>query len=323
MAVATAMTDLALTPGARPPRLREGDVVAVVSPSSPADPARTESAVTLLRSWGLRVRLMPHVLAVDPALPYLAGSDAQRAEDFAAAWLDPDVRAVFCARGGYGAQRLVDLVDWSALRGAEPKVLVGFSDGTALHQAVASQLGLASLYGPMIAGGKFLAQPTSQEQLRATLFEPETQQVLRRPSAHAVGPVTGTVSGVTIGGLLPLLGTSIGTPSTLPGARGGLVLVEDLDRPAPTVDMLLTQLRRSGWLDGAAGVVLGSWDGCGPVAQVEGVVAEVLGPLGLPIVGELGFGHGDDQLTVPLGVEAELNAVAATLTLAEPALARR
>ncbi|WP_425956170.1 S66 peptidase family protein [Xylanimonas sp. McL0601] len=314
---------MALTPGMRPPRLREGDVVAVVSPSSPVDPARTDAAVTLLRSWGLEARVMPHVLAVDPALPYLAGTDAQRAADFAEAWLDPDVRAVFCTRGGYGAQRLVDLVDWSALRGADPKVFVGFSDATALHQAVASRIGLASLYGPMVAGEKFLATATAQEQLRATLFEPETVQVLRRPSAHAVGAPSGSVSGVTTGGFLALLGTSLGTPSTLPGARGGLVLLEDVDRPAPVVDALLTQLRRSGWLDGAAGVVLGSWAGCGPVAEIEDVVASVLGPLGLPMIGELGFGHGDDPLTVPLGVEAELDAGSASLTLAEPALGRR
>ena len=239
------------------------------------------------------------------------------------------VRAVFCTRGGYGAQRFVDLVDWDSLRGAEPKVLVGFSDATTLHQAVASRLGVVTLHGPMIGGERFLASSSAKERLRATLFAPESQQVLERAGAHplvgaaASGNGWGTVAGVTTGGCLALLATGVGTPHSLPGARGGLLLLEDVDRPVPAVDMLLTQLRRTGWLDGAAGVALGSWEGCGPTTTVEAVVTAALAPLGLPTVGELGFGHGPDPLTVALGVEAELDVERARLELATPPLAPR
>jgi muramoyltetrapeptide carboxypeptidase len=305
-----------LTAGIRPPRLRGDDLVALVSPSGPVPPERLDAGAAILRSWGLRVRVMPNALSSHPRHSYLAGDDEGRALDFCAAWADPDVRAIFCARGGYGAQRMIDRVDWSALRDAEPTVLVGYSDVTALHQAVASQLGVVTLHGPMPSTADFLDSAAAREHLRTTLFEPERVQVLTHPSAH---PLTGgAATGVTTGGCLSVLATSVATPSSIRAARGGIVLLEDCCEKAYRIDSYLTQLRRSGWFDGAAGVVLGSWADCEPAAPV---VAEVLWPLGLPILDDLGFGHGEDPITVPLGVLAELDADAGTLTLERPALA--
>ena len=112
-----------MTAGVRPRRLREGDVVALIAPSGPVPPDQLDAGVAILQSWGLQVRVMPHVRDVHPVHDYLAGDDEGRAEDFSTAWAAPDVRAIVCVRGGYGAQRMIDLVDWSALRGAEPTVL--------------------------------------------------------------------------------------------------------------------------------------------------------------------------------------------------------
>jgi len=304
-----------LTAGVRPPRLNAGDVVALVSPSGPVPSEQLDAGVGILESWGLRVRVMPHARDTHPVHPYLAGDDAARAADFFTAWAAPDVRAIVCVRGGYGAQRMTDLVDWSALRGAEPTVLVGYSDVTALQQAVAARLGVVTLHGPMPGTRSFLDSPAAQEHLRATLFEPESVRVLSRPSAHPL--VGGVAVGVTTGGCLSTLATSVATPSA-PTACGGVVLLEDVDEKAYRIDSYLTHLRRSGWFDGAAGIVLGSWAGCDPA---ETVVADVLGDLGVPILADLGFGHGDDPITVPLGVLAELDADAGTLTLEQPALA--
>ena len=197
---------------------------------------------------------------------------------------------------------MIDLVDWSALRSAEPTVLVGYSDVTALQQAVAARLGVVTLHGPMSATRSFLDSPAAQEHLRTTLFEPESVQVLSPPAARPL--VGGAAVGVTTGGCLSVLATSVATPSAST-ARGGLVLLEDLNEKAYRIDSYLTQLRRSGWFDGAAGVVLGSWADCEPA---EPVVADVLGGLGVPILADFGFGHGDDPITVPLGVLAELDA---------------
>ncbi|MGH3443772.1 MAG: DUF4031 domain-containing protein, partial [Nocardioidaceae bacterium] len=150
----------------RPPRLRPGDTVTVVAPAGPASPQRLRPGIDALASWGLRVQESAD--AVHPELGYLAGTDAQRAEELTRAWCDPEVRAVFCARGGYGTQRMVDLLDFAALAEAGPKVLVGFSDITALHQAFGTRLGLTTVHGPSVTG--LAADAGSAEHLRALLF---------------------------------------------------------------------------------------------------------------------------------------------------------
>lgn len=125
----------------RPARLAPGARVAVVAPSGPVVEERLAAGLDILRGWDLDPVVAPHVLDRHPEFTYLAGTDADRAADFQAAWCDPDVAAVLCARGGYGVQRMVDLLDWDAIRAAGPKVLLGFSDITALHEAFADRAG--------------------------------------------------------------------------------------------------------------------------------------------------------------------------------------
>ena len=139
----------------RPPRLRAGDTMAVVAPAGPVPADLLEKAMPVLRGWGVELRIGPCVRAEPGSPPYLSGSDAARAAEFTEAWLDPGVRCVLAARGGYGVQRMLDLVDWAALREAGPKVLAGSSDITALHRAVDVHLGLSSLFSPMPASVLF------------------------------------------------------------------------------------------------------------------------------------------------------------------------
>jgi muramoyltetrapeptide carboxypeptidase len=299
----------------RPRRLNRGDRVAVVAPSGHVDPDRLARGVATLESWGLDVVVGAHVLG---RRRHLAGTDEQRAADLQSAWCDPGVRAVLCARGGFGSARTVDRLDWAAMRDAGPKVLVGFSDVTALHHAVAHRLGLASLYGPMVASATFAGESPDAgtvEHLRATLFEPQAVRTIADGGLRCERP--GRARGVLAGGTLAVLALTVGTPESRP-ARGGIVLLEDVAEPAYRIDAMLTQLLRTGWFDGVAGVVLGSWEGCGPDAA--DVVVERLAPLGVPIASGLDFGHGVPQLTVPIGVEADLDAGAGTLVLRQPAL---
>ncbi|MFD5161362.1 LD-carboxypeptidase [Streptomyces hawaiiensis] len=303
----------------RPPRLAPGARVAVVAPSGPVPEERLQAGLDILRGWDLDPVVAPHVLDRHGKLGYLAGTDEQRAADLRSAWCDPSVAAVLCARGGYGAQRMVDLLDWDAMRAAGPKVFAGFSDVTVLHQAFATRLGLVTLYGPAAAGVDFLKNARAQDHLRATLFEPESVTTLSAVSPGAA-LVPGRARGVTLGGCLSLLASDLGTPHAHPGARGGLLLVEDVGESPYRLDRYLTQLLRTGWLDGAAGIVLGSWAACGPYGELRAVFADRLGGLGVPVVEEFGFGHGEGALTMPLGVRAELDAGTGTLTLDEPAL---
>jgi len=271
--------------------------------------------VAVLASWGLDVVIGPHVLE---RTRHHAGSDEQRAEDLQSAWCDPSVTAVLCARGGSGAARVLDRLDWAAMRDAGPKVLVGFSDATVLHEAVAHHLGLATLFGPMPASVVFAGtdpDPVTLDHLRRTLLEPQSVRVLSHPgtSCH----VDGRATGVTVGGTLALLASTVGTPESRKGA-GAIAVLEDIAEPAYRLDSMLTQLERTGWFDGVAGVVLGSWTDCGDGA-LETVV-ERLAALGVPLMSGLPFGHGVPALTVPLGLAAELDAGAGTLTMLQPAL---
>ena len=152
-------------------------------------PDRLRSGTALLESWGLTVRLGDHVLDRDPTYPFLAGTDADRAADLQRAWCDPDVAAVFVARGGSGAARLIDRLDWAAMKAAGPKLLVGFSDVTALSEAVATRLGLVSLFGPMpatVALGELPPDEAAAEHLRRTLFEPDMARVVFGEGAQCV-----------------------------------------------------------------------------------------------------------------------------------------
>lgn len=301
----------------RPRRLAPGARVAVVAPSGPVPGERLEEGLRILREWGLDPVAGPHVLDRHREFGYLAGSDADRAADLQSAWCDPRVDAVFCARGGYGVQRMVDLLDWEAMRAAGPKVFLGFSDITALHEAFARRLGLATLHGPMTAGIDFLRNADAREHLRATLFEPETVRTLGRGRTL----IPGRARGVTLGGCLSLLAAGLGTPDGRASARGGLLLLEDVGEEAYRLDRYLTQLLRAGWLEGLGGIALGSWEDCGPAAELRPLFLDRFGSLGVPVVEELGFGHCAGALTVPFGIPAVLDADAGTLSLEEPALA--
>lgn len=314
------MTDTVRAPVpalARPRRLASGDRVGIVAPAGPVPAGALEAGLEVLRDWGLDPVVAPHVLD-DHRSGYLAGADRARADDLQDAWCDPALAAVICARGGYGTQRMVDLLDWEAMGRATPKVFLGYSDITVLHEAFATRLGLATLHGPMPGTPSFPADGAGRDHLRRTLFAPEDVQVLHAPAGRALVP--GRAAGVTLGGCLSLLASDIGTRSGRPSAAGGILLLEDTGEEAYRLDRFLTQLLRTGWLDGLAGIALGSWEGCGPGEEVRALLLDRLGPLGVPVLDNLGFGHCVPTLTVPLGVPAVLDADAATLTLDHPAL---
>ncbi|WP_449065933.1 S66 peptidase family protein, partial [Planomonospora algeriensis] len=259
----------------------------------------------VLAGLGLKVVTGAHVLDRDR---YLAGSDEARAADLQEAWCDPAVAAVLCARGGYGATRILDLLDWEAMRAAGPKTLVGSSDVTALHRALEVRLGLASWFGPMPACPLFAdpggPEPRSLERLSAALSGGAGSVAGDRVivPGRAAGPITG--------GNLSLLAALCGTPYRL-RAEGRIVLLEDVGEAPYRIDRMLTQLLGSGALDGAAGFALGSWTDCGDPYPV---LAERLGGLGVPVVAGLPVGHGTPQFSVPMGALGGIDAESCSLT---------
>jgi muramoyltetrapeptide carboxypeptidase len=296
----------------RPPALRPGDTVRLVSPSGPTRPDRVARGVALLTGWGLRVEVGRHAYDRNG---FLAGTDADRLTDLNEALRDPTVRAVVCTRGGYGVQRIVDGLDLAAVR-ADPKPVVGFSDITALQLALWRGARLATVHGP---GAAWLDERTpiaSAHALRAALMS-TAPVVLQRDPAEETAPVSvpGTAQGILLGGNLCLLTSSVGTVD-LPDLDGVVLLLEEVGEPPYKVDRMLTHLRRAGLLRAVAGVALGQFTDCAddwPVSIVD-VLAERLGDLGVPVLGGLPVGHGTGQLSVPLGVPAVVDVATGTLT---------
>ena len=327
----------------RPRRLRPGSRVAVVAPSGPNDAALVTEGCRVLAGWGLKVDVASQALASHPDLEYLAGDDAGRAADLQRAWLDPQVEAVLCARGGYGAQRIADRLDWAAMAAVPPKIFTGFSDVTALHEAFALRLGVPTLHAPNVGGGSFTSFPEAQEGLRRALFEPDGPDARVLASDGGQWLVPGRARGVSAGGNLTLLASGLGTADGRQAGRAGpgsggrvrsggsvgagggfagcILLLEDVREECYRLDRMLTQLLRSGALDGVAGIALGTWAGCGPPEAVRRVMADRLGGLGVPVAWGLGFGHVAPQPTIPLGVPAELDAGPGTLAFLQHAVA--
>ena len=304
---------------ARPRALKPGDRVAVLCVSSPVEPGRLAAGLDTLRFAGLEPVTYPSAHDPGTMRRYLAGDDAMRAGDLRSALTDPGIAGILFARGGSGAQRTLEAMDWEGLgpeSGMPPKVLAGYSDVTAVLEAVAVRLGWASVFGPMVAISEGASHYSFGSLLR-TLMRPEQATLIEYPKAVTIVP--GLARGVTTGGTLCLLASSLGTGTSRP-ARGGLLLLEDINEEDYRIDRMLTQLRRSGYLDGVAGIVAGTFTDCGPPELIQDVLTERLGSVGVPMIAWANVGHGGQFQAFPYGIAAELDADAATLRLLDPPL---
>ena len=301
---------------ARPAALRPGDRVAVLSVSGPADQPSLAIGLDALRFAGLEPVVYPSAREPGSMRPYLAGDDQMRVADLLAALTDPDIAGVIFATGGYGSQRTLEAIDLSALESQPPKVLAGFSDVTAMLEAAARRLGWASLLSPNVASQGPTAHYSFASMLRA-LMHPERATAISYPDAVTL--TRGTAGGTTLGGNLTMLASSLGTDTSWP-AEGGILLIEDKKEQPYRLDRMLTQLRRSGYLRGVAGIIAGTFVGCGEPELIQDVLCERLGDLGVPVIAWANVGHGGYFQTFPIGVAAELDADAKTLRLLDPPL---
>jgi muramoyltetrapeptide carboxypeptidase len=287
-----------------PPALRPGDRVAVIAPASGFERAAFDTGLALIRS---RYRAEHHD-AVFERRRYVAGSDARRLAELTAALSDPGIRAVFCARGGYGATRLLSKLG-TAVPGA-PKLLIGFSDITALHSWLQSQ-GRASIHGPVLTQLGRLP-PESPERLFTLLESAAPAPPLEGTDSY----VSGTAEGPLLGGNLSVLTRLLGTPF-LPQLDGAILLLEDQGERPYRLDRMWTHLHQAGVFARVRGIALGTFTTCeeaGAAYTSADVLRELAAESGVPCAAGFPIGHGDVNEPVPLGVRVRLDATQARLS---------
>ena len=286
-----------------------------VSPASPPDRDKVASGARILESWGLKVEIGAHVF--DRRGHFLAGSDEDRLADINDALQDPGVRAIFSTTGGKGAYRIAHALDFAAAV-RDPKPLIGYSDITILHLALWQQCRLAGFHGPYVGWDSEYYGDDAADHLRRALMETKPitiRQDLREITSNVV--VEGTATGVLMGGNLGMIGRAIGW--ACPSFAGAILLIETVDTFIGGIDGTLTQLRRSGCLDGLRGVAVGQFIRSAEPKpgkwSVIDVLYDQLGALGVPVLGGLPIGHGPRPRTIPLGTIATLDTTTRTLTI--------
>ena len=299
----------------RPPRLQRGDLVGLVTPAGAIfNPGEIRDAEDALEELGLRTRRGAHVL---DRHGYLGGQDVARASDLMTMFRDPDVKAILPLRGGWGCARLLPYLDYDVIR-ANPKILCGYSDVTALLLALYTRAGLVSYHGPV---GTSTWNDFSSAYFRRVLFD-GIPVIMPAPDRAAVETITpGVARGRLIGGNLSVFSALVGTPY-VPDTSGHLIFLEEVQEEPYRIDRMLTQLRLAGLFDRAAGVIFGHCRGCSPESpgtslSLREVLDDHLRPLGVPAFYGTAIGHITDKFTVPVGAYAEMDADSGMIRLLE------
>ncbi len=282
----------------KPPRLNQGEEIGVIAPAGPVTQEDIEPGISLLESLGFEVVLSSHLYERDR---YLAGSDGKRLHDLHSMFQNRKVRAIFCARGGYGSMRLLEAVDYELVR-KNPKIIVGYSDVTALLLAVYNKTGLVTFHGPAVKD--LDAKNREDIDFLLSLLSSEIGKSVSLAQGEVIRP--GKAEGVVVGGNLSLICNLIATPF-MPSLKGAIVFIEEKDEPLYRLDRMMTYLKLSGVLDGCVGVVGGEFLGCGENSSLLRLMDEKLSYLNVPIFCGLPSGHGPRNMPIPIGVRGMLD----------------
>jgi len=312
----------------KPKRLKAGDTIGLITPSSNTlEDEEIHFAIDVLKSFGFKVKQGKYIFQRNG---YLAGEDKDRAWDINNMFKDKEVDGIFCLRGGYGSPRILPYLDYDLIA-KNPKVFIGYSDITALLNAIYARTGLVTFHGP-IAKQNFTEY--TLKSFKEVLFSPKANIDLGTPplfekvegQAEKENRLTlinkGVAHGKLIGGNLSLVVKLIGTPFE-PDYTGKILFLEDVEEAPYRIDGMLTHLKISGRLDKLAGIVFGKCTDCeanGNSLSIEEVIKDRLGDLNIPVLKGLMIGHIDDMSTLPVGAMAKLDATNKRLILTETAV---
>ncbi|QIZ69589.1 S66 peptidase family protein [Oxynema aestuarii] len=306
------------TPYQKPPRLKVGDTVGLINPSSPIEREDLDYSRQALAQLGLKVKFGAHAL---DRYGYLAGRDRDRAADVNAMFADPEVKAILTVRGGWGGNRILPLLDYDLVR-SHPKIFMGYSDTTSLLLALYSQAGLPTFHGPV---GTSTWNEFSVGYVRQLLFEARPT-MFRNPPGFSIQTIApGKARGRLVGGNLSVLAAMVGS-IYLPSWDNTILFVEEIGEDIYRVDRMLTQLKLAGILDRISGFIFGQCSNCtagegdDPSLTLPQVLSDLIRPLGVPAWYGSAIGHIPEKFTLPLGIEVEIDARQGTIALLESAV---
>lgn len=292
----------------KPPRLRKGDLVGIIAPAGPVDPSELEPAISLLESFGHRTISANRLYE---RKGYLAGDDEVRLEALHKMFQDKEVKAILCARGGYGTLRILDRIDFELIRN-HPKIFVGYSDITALLLSIYRHTGLVTFHGPVVR--EFPKNHEENLNAMLNLVRGETLPGLDLMNGSVLRQ--GDARGILLGGNLSLITNLIGT-AFLPSLKGTIVFIEERDEPLYRIDRMLTHLRLSGVLNGIHGLVAGRFEECGDMDAIKGLLLDTVADQDIPVMTGLPVGHDWENVTLPLGLEVNIDTDQMALSFSE------
>ncbi len=305
----------------KPPRLKAGDVIGICAPASAPDTEeRIDRGIRYLERLGYRVEPGKHIYR---KRGYLAGTDAERAADVNALFTNPKVKAIFTVRGGYGSHRILPLLRYEAIK-RYPKILVGYSDITALQLALLSKTGLVSFSGPMVASD-FAAgfRGNAEERFWQLLTSTKRPPPLKARVQTGVSATKSSI-GRMVGGNLSLVSALVGTPY-FPAFHDIILLLEEIAERPYRIDRQFQQMKLAGLFDRVSGIALGKFIDCGPdpgkpSLSLDQIFRETFRPLRVPVLTHLQYGHVANPQTIPLGISVRLNAKAKRVEFLESAV---
>lgn len=296
----------------KPAKLKTGDVIGIIAPASaPVDPTKLENGIRYIEKNGYRVELGNNVSKING---YLAGTDQERADDLNSMFKNKDVKAIICLRGGYGASRILDKINYKLIR-SNPKILVGYSEITALQMAILQKSGLVTFAGPMVAtdfGNEIT--PYTEDFFWRIISSSKKIGRLKYPDNEKLVSITkGGASGRIIGGNLSVFAALTGT-EYFPDLKGRILMFEEVDELPYKVDRLLNQLRLLKVFKQIKGIILGRFVDCNEhdtskrTLTLGEVMEDYMKDLKIPVLYTFPHGHIKDKVTVPFGINVKMNA---------------
>jgi muramoyltetrapeptide carboxypeptidase len=306
---------LSTSPRIKPPALRPGDTIGIVAPASNIKRGDLNAGCEALRSAGYRPFYFDSILEQDL---YFAGPVERRVRELEEMFVRDDVRAIVCARGGYGANYLLQALDLEKIK-ARPKIFLGYSDVTALLTYFADIAGLVTFHGPMVAKDWTHEGGVEMNSWHAALSGAAAWELSLKEVSAVSGLVEGSGEGVLYGGCLSILVASLGTPYEI-HTSGTILFLEDFAAKPYQIDRMLIQLKLAGKFEGVRGIVFGEMLNCIQTAnqgyKLEEVVMRIVGELGVPVAYGVPSGHVTKKnITLPIGVRAELTVLSGQVKL--------